>query len=160
MFRTFLIRIFEQKIRKNKWWNLEKMPKNRFFRHISGIFGRKNMFFEKSGSVIFQILPFCISVPNYVKKYKVQLDIQEMPFFGRKSAVPETFRKFRLQKSVFLTNEPCFMVDIVINNVFVWKNTKNIRNWWKSAKTAISGIFYENLQKRRFPAFSAGKNFF
>ena len=43
---ALLIGIFVQKIRKNKCSNLEKMPKNRFFRYISGIFDRKNMFFE------------------------------------------------------------------------------------------------------------------
>ena len=50
------------------------MPKNQFFRHISGIFGRENTFFRKSGSVTFQTLAFCISVPNFMKKYKVQFE--------------------------------------------------------------------------------------
>ena len=56
------------------------------------------------------------------------------------------FGKFRLQKSVLLTIEPCLMVGIVINNVFVWKKQRNIRK--KSD---------ENLQK---PRFSAEKKFF
>ena len=45
-----------------------------------------------------------------------------MPFFRRKSAVPAIFRQFWLQKSVLLTVEPCLMVGIVVNNVFLWKN--------------------------------------
>ena len=44
MFWAFLTHIFVQKIRKNKWWYLEKIPKNRFFRYISGIFGQKWIF--------------------------------------------------------------------------------------------------------------------
>ena len=46
-------------------------------------------------------------------------EIGENPFFRRKSAVPAVFREFRLQKSVLLTIEPCLMVGIVKNNVFV-----------------------------------------
>ena len=53
MFWALLIRIFVQKIRKNQWWNLEKMPKNRFFRHISGIFGRKIFFFKNRAPSLF-----------------------------------------------------------------------------------------------------------
>ena len=45
-------------------------------------------------------------------------EIQEIPFFRRKSAVPAIFRKFRLQKSVLLTIKPWLMVGIVITNVF------------------------------------------
>ena len=45
-------------------------------------------------------------------------EIQDIPFFRRKSAVPAIFRKFRLQKSVLLTIKPWLMVGIVINNVF------------------------------------------
>ena len=44
IFWALLIRVFVQQIRKNEWWNLEIMRKNRFFLHISGIFGRKKMF--------------------------------------------------------------------------------------------------------------------
>ena len=45
-------------------------------------------------------------------------EIQEIPFFRRKSAVPAIFRKFRLQKSVLLTIKPWLMMGIVITNVF------------------------------------------
>ena len=73
-------------------------------------------------------------------------EIQEIPFFRRKSAVPAIFRKFRLQKSVLLTIEPCLMVGIVINNVFVWKNNeikgKSLRKICKNGDFRhISGIF-------------------
>ena len=46
-------------------------------------------------------------------------EIQEIPFFRRKSAVPAIFKKFRLQKSVLLTTELYLMVGIVIDNIFV-----------------------------------------
>ena len=46
-------------------------------------------------------------------------EIQEIPFFRQKSAVPAIFRKFRVQKSVLLTIESCLVVGIVINNVFM-----------------------------------------
>ena len=45
-------------------------------------------------------------------------EIQEISF-RQKSAVPAIIRKFRLEKSVFLTIKQWLMVDIVINNVFV-----------------------------------------
>ena len=53
------------------------------------------------------------------KILKPAREIQEILFFRRKSAVPVTFRQFRLQKSVLLTIEPCLMVGIVINDVFM-----------------------------------------
>ena len=46
-------------------------------------------------------------------------EIQEIPFFRQKLAVPAIFRKFRVQKSVLLTIESCLIVGIVINDVFV-----------------------------------------
>ena len=69
MFWTFLVCIFVQRTRKNKWWNLEKMPKHGF----SGIFGRKIMFFENQASAHLDstILHQCAWF--HEKNYKVQL---------------------------------------------------------------------------------------
>ena len=50
MFCAYLIHIFEQKIRKNKWQNLEKMPKKLFFPAYFQHFRPKKHAFRKSGS--------------------------------------------------------------------------------------------------------------
>ena len=85
------------------------------FRH----FRPEKYVFRKSGSVTFQTLAFCISVPNFMKKYTVQLEkFKKYRFSGKKLAVQAIFRKFRLQKSVLLTIKLWFMAGIVINNVF------------------------------------------
>ena len=73
IFRSLLIHIFEQKIRKNWWWNIEKMPKNRFFRHISRNFGRKNMLFENRARSHVRHCNFASVCKISWKKYKVQL---------------------------------------------------------------------------------------
>ena len=62
MFCAFLILILVQKIRKNKWWNLKKVPINWFFRHIFSIFGRKNMFFERRALSLFRYCHFASTV--------------------------------------------------------------------------------------------------
>ena len=41
-----------------------------YFRH----FRPEKYVFQKSGSVTFKTLPFCISMQNFMKKYKVQLE--------------------------------------------------------------------------------------
>ena len=171
------------------------MPKNRFLRHIYGIFGGKNFFskiglghvlsipnthlcaknqekqmikswenakkpvfpayfwhfrsekyvFRKSGSVIFWALPICISVQNFfMKRYKVQLKKFKK---YRCSAIPAIYREFRLQKSVYLTIEPCLMVGIVINNVFVWKNNEIKK---KSAKNSDFGHIFGIFGRKKF----------
>ena len=51
----------KQNLEKTKKWNLEKTSKNRFFRHISGIFRRKNMFYENRGRPHFRHCHFAIS---------------------------------------------------------------------------------------------------
>ena len=123
------------------------MPKNQFFRHISGIFGRKNFFFKNLAPSHFGQYHF-VSVCKISWKNisSTAWDIQEILFFQRKLAVPAIFRQFRLQKSVFLTIETCLMVGIAINNVFVWKNNKIWRKTpnkiWKNGDFwHISGIF-------------------
>ena len=114
IFWALLIRVFVQKIRKNKWWNLEKMPKNRFSGIFPALSARKKDF-RKSVSLIFQI----IAILHQCAK-----------FHGK------------IKSAVQLTNEPCLMVGIVISDVFKWKKQRNIRKkWTKSVKTAISGIF-------------------
>ena len=98
-----------------------KCAKTAYFRHFRP---EKNVF-RKSDSVTFWILPFRIIVQNFMKKYEVQLKkFKKYCFFRRKSAVPAIFREFQLQKSVLLTNEPCSMVGIVINNIIVRKNNE------------------------------------
>ena len=66
--------------------------------------------------------------------------IQEIPFF------PGENWQFRLQKSVLLTIEPFLMMDIVINNIFEWKNNEiKGKSPMKICKNCefrhISGIF-------------------
>ena len=70
----------------------------RFFRCISSIFGRKNMFLENLAEKILS----------------TAREIRKMLFFRQKSTVQGIFRKFGLQKSVLLAIEPCLMVGIVI----------------------------------------------
>ena len=116
-------------------------------------FRPEKFFFQKSGSVTFWTLSFCVSVQNFMKKYQVQLEIFKKYCFSGENWL---FRRF-LESSGF-------------KNKFFWQLK---HAWWwvlllimflcekitkyeekpqtKSAKTAISGIF---------PAFSAGKKFF
>ena len=122
------------------------MPKNRFFRHISGIFGRKKIFLKIGLRHILDIIILRQCTKFHEKISSTARDIQEILFFRRKLAVPAIFRQFRLQKSVFLTIETCLMVGIAINNVFVWKNNEIWRkNPNKICKNGdfrhISGIF-------------------
>ena len=97
IFWALLIRVFVQKIRKNKRWNLEKMLKNRFFRHISGTFGRKKKFFENRSPSYFR---YC----HFASLYKISWkNIKYSSRTPRNTVLPAIFRKFRLQKSVLLT---------------------------------------------------------
>ena len=78
------------------------MPKNWFFQHI----WLKHIL----GTIVFH------QCANFHEKIlSTGREIQGMPFF---SDVPAIFRKFQLQKSVYLTNEPCLMLGMVISNVF------------------------------------------
>ena len=67
------------------------MPKNRFFRHISGIFGRKKMFFENRAPKILDIGILHQCAKFHEKIYSTAREIQEIPFFWRKSPVPAIF---------------------------------------------------------------------
>ena len=58
-----------------------------YFRH----FWPKIFFFQKSGSVTFLALPFCIFVPNFMKKYQVQLEIFKKDCFSGENWL---FRRF------------------------------------------------------------------
>ena len=90
------------------------MPKNRFFRHISGIFGRKNIFSKIRLHHILNIIILRQCAKFHEKISSTNRDIQEILFFRRKLAVPAIFRQFRLRKSVFLTIETCLIVGIAI----------------------------------------------
>ena len=78
------------------------MPKNRVFRH----FRPKKKYFSKIGLghiLDTVILHQCAKFHEKIKG--TAREIQEMPFFRQKSAVPAIFRQFRLQISVLLTIE-------------------------------------------------------
>ena len=82
------------------------------FSGIFPAFSAGKICFSKIGLGHILDLPFCISVQNFMKKYKVQLEKFKKYCFSGEN------RLFRQQKSVLLTIEPCLMVGIVIN-VFV-----------------------------------------
>ena len=74
IFWALLMRIFLEKNQKKQllksWENAKKPVFPAYFRH----FWPEKYVFRKSGSVTFRALPFCISVPNFMKKYEVQLE--------------------------------------------------------------------------------------
>ena len=74
-----------------------------FFQHISGIFGRKNMFFENQAQSHYRYYHFASVCKPHEKIWSTAREIQETPFFRRKSSLPAIFRKFRIQKSILLT---------------------------------------------------------
>ena len=125
------------------------MPKNLFFRHISGIFGR-NFFFQKSGSIKFWPLSFCASVQNFMKKYQVQLEIFEKYCFSGENWL---FRRF-LDSSGFKIkffsklNYTWWWVLLLIMFLYEKSTKDEEKMQTKSAKTAISGIFG---RKKKFP---------
>ena len=84
------------------------MPKNRFFRHISGISAGKICF---SKIRLRQILDIAILLQQCAKFHESSRNSRNT-VFRQKSAVPVIFRKFRLQKSVLLTIEPCLKMSI------------------------------------------------
>ena len=63
-----------KKKRKNWWWNLKKLPKNCFFRHICSIFGRKNMFFKNRALSNFRSCHFASVCKIPWKILKLQLE--------------------------------------------------------------------------------------
>ena len=93
MFRVLLIRIFVQKIWKKLTIKSRENSKNRFFRH----FGPKISFSKIGLRHIFGITILHQFAKFHVKIWSTAPDIQEIPFFRRKLAVPAIFRKFRLQ---------------------------------------------------------------
>ena len=97
-----------------------KIPKTSFSGIFPAFLAGKKVFFENRAPSYFRYCHFA-SVCKISWKNTAR-EIQEIPFFRRKSAVPAIFRQSRLQKSVLLTLESCLMVGIVITNVFVWKN--------------------------------------
>ena len=82
-----------------------------------------------------------ISVQNFMKKYKVQLEKFKKCHFFR--------RKFRRFLESYIDNLTMLDGGHWLQIMFVWKKQRNIRK--KSNK---------NLQKRRFPVFSAEKKCF
>ena len=121
MLLTLLIRIFEQKIRKKLMMKSRENAKKPVF----PAFSAGNEFFPEIGlRHILGIAILHLRAKFHKKILSTAREIQEIPFFRRKSAVPAIFRKFRLQKSVLLTIGSCLMVGIVINNVFVRKNNE------------------------------------
>ena len=91
------------------------------FRH----FRPEYMFFENWAPPHFRYCRFASVCKISWKNIKYSSRSSRNTVFRWKSAVRAIFREFRLQKSVLLTIEPCLMVGIVINNVFVWKKQRN-----------------------------------
>ena len=58
--------------------------------------------FRKSDSVTFQTLPFCISVQNFMKKYKVQLEKFKKYRFSAKIGCSDDFQKVPATKISFI----------------------------------------------------------
>ena len=125
------------------------MPKNRFFRHISGIFGRKKIFFENRNPSHFGHYHFASVCKISWKNIKHSSRYSRFTVFPAKIGCSGDFKKVPASKTSFLTIKTCSIVGVVINNVFVWKTTK-----YEEKNPNRIG------KKRRFPAFSAGKNFF
>ena len=124
----------------NRFFTKSKKP---YFWAFLGPNWPKKIFFSKIGlRHILDIIILRQCAKFHEKISSTAWDIQEILFFWRKLAVSAIFRQFRLQKSNFLTIETCLMVGIAINNVFVWKRQRNMKNKSK-----------QNLQKRRFPAY-------
>ena len=95
--------------------NAKKLNFQAYFRH----FRPEKISFENQVRHILGIAILHQCAKFHEKILSTARVIKKIPFFRQKSAVPAIFRKFRLQKSVLLTNEPCLMVGIVINDVFV-----------------------------------------
>ena len=92
IFWALLIRVFVQKIRRNKWWNLEKMPKTRF----SGIFpafSAEKIFFENWSPSYFRYCHFTSVCKIWWKNIKYSSRNSRNTVFPVKSAVPAIFRK-------------------------------------------------------------------
>ena len=112
----------QRNVREKSEQNLQKWRLPAYFRH----FRPEKNFYQKSDSAILWALLICIFVQKNAKKTNDEIEnraqshfrhwhfasvcqisckntareIQEIPFFRRKSAVPAIFRKFRLRKLV------------------------------------------------------------
>ena len=95
--------------------NVQKPVFPAYFRH----FRPENIFLKIRLCHILGITILHQCAKFHEKLSSTAREIQEIPFFRRKLAIPAIFRKFRHQKSVFMTIETCLMVGFVINNVFV-----------------------------------------
>ena len=122
---------------------------NRFFRHISGIFGQKSLLIENRALSYFRYWHFASVCKILWKNIKYSSRNSRNTVFRRKSAVPTIFRKFRIQNSVLLTIESCLMVGIVINNVFVGKN--NEIQGKSLIKICKNGDFRHFQSEKNFP---------
>ena len=140
-----LIRIFEQKMRKNNDEISRKCPKADF-PGIFPAFSAGKKCFYKIGLRHLLALPFRISVQIFLKKYKVQLEKFKKCHFSGENRLFRGFLESSIDNLTML-----LMVDIVIDNVWVKKQRNKEKVRWKSAKTAISGIF---------PVFLTGKKIF
>ena len=65
-----------QKSEKTNDKTSRKCPKNRFFRHISGIFGRKKIFFENPAPSLFEYHHFA----SLCKKLETSDTFMDLPY--------------------------------------------------------------------------------
>ena len=76
-----------------------------YFQH----FRPEKYILQKSGSVTFKVLPFCISVQNFMKKYKVQLEKFKKYCFPAKIGCSGDFKRVPATEISFIDN--WFMLD-------------------------------------------------
>ena len=100
------------------------MPKTGFPGIFPTFSARIKSFYKIGLHRILEIAILHLCAKFHEKIWSTAPEIQEIPFFRRKLAVPAIFEKFRVQKKVLMTIEPCLMVGIVINNIFEWKNNE------------------------------------
>ena len=131
-----------QKKLMNGWKKKTVFPA--YFRH----FRPERNFFRKSGSITFLALPFCIFVPNFMKKYQVQLEIFKKYCFSGENWLFRLFLDNSGFKNQFFWQLKHAWWWALLSIMFLREKTTKYeeKTQTKSAKTAISGIF---------PAFSA-----
>ena len=111
---------------------------NWFFRHISGIFGRKKIFSKIGLSHIFGIANTRLCAKNQEKQIMKSRENAKKPVF------PEYFRHFRPEKSFWIIVLPHILGIAILLCKISWKNIKcssrNSRNTVFQAKSS-DGFF-------------------
>ena len=108
----------EKKLMMKSRENTQKPVFPAYFRH----FQPEKKVFTKSGSVTFWALPFRISVQNFMKKYKAQLEkFKKCHFSGENRLFRGSLESSGNKNQLYWKFNQCLMVDVVIDNVSVKK---------------------------------------